>query len=244
MLGRPLGGVAPASSSSRPSTTTTSRCPPPSAATAADARRSHHAPARAPATAGGVPLAGYKELSCSIMALRNASLSAWPMRRPVMKNDTTSTPVGGCRTNHDARALLPAHGSACHHVYASAPAQKSAQSASSVSRPMSGSGAMSRTCARYADRTSWSGSCGTTSGSPSAVGGSPSSSASPPRSATDSSSQARSIRRAVSRPVPSLGWCSATTPTIRPPASTGPPDIPSHGDGSPFGGWLGGGSSR
>ena len=188
MLGRPLDGVAPASSSSRPSTTTTSRRARSSASAAADARRSHHAPARAPATAGDLPLAGYSALSCSIMASRNASLSAWPMRRPVMKNDTTSTPAGGCRTNHDARALLPAHGPACHHAYGSAPAQNSAQSASSSSRPMSGSGAMSRTCARYADRTSWSCSRGTTSGSPPAAGASPSNSTSPPRSDADSSS--------------------------------------------------------
>ena len=170
MLGRPLSGVAPASSSSRPSTTTTSRRPRPSASAAAAARRSHHAPARAPAAAGVLPPAGYSELSCSIMASRNASLSAWPLRRPVMKNDTTSTPAGGCRTNHDARALLPAHGPACHHVYGSAPAQNSAQSASSSSRPISRSGAMSRTCARYDERATrvspvrdWNaaGSCGT-----------------------------------------------------------------------------------
>ena len=50
------------------------------------------------------------------MASRNASLSAWPDRRPVMKNDTTSTPAGGWVTNHDASALLPAHGPACHQA--------------------------------------------------------------------------------------------------------------------------------
>ena len=50
------------------------------------------------------------------MASRNASLSAWPARRPVMKNDTMSTPAGGWVTNHDASALLPAHGPACHQA--------------------------------------------------------------------------------------------------------------------------------
>ena len=33
-----------------------------------------------------------------------------------MKNDTMSTPAGGWVTNHDASALLPAHGPACHQA--------------------------------------------------------------------------------------------------------------------------------
>ena len=50
MLGRPRGGMAPASSSSSPSTTTTSRRPRSSAWAAAAASRLSHAPTRAPAT--------------------------------------------------------------------------------------------------------------------------------------------------------------------------------------------------
>ena len=148
MLGRPLAGVAPASSWSSPSTTTTSRRPSSSAWAAIDASRLSHVLARATATAGDTPPVGPRAMSCSIMASKNASLSAWPAKRSVMKNDTTSALAGGCVTNHDASALFPAHGPACHHAYGSGPAQNSAHSARSSSRPISTSGAMSRTCSR------------------------------------------------------------------------------------------------
>ena len=92
-------------------------------------------------------------------------------------------------TNQDARALLPAHGPACHHAYDSAPAQNSAQSASSLSRPMSRSGAMSRTCAQVRRSSKLALLGGTTSGSPLAAGASPSNSTSPPRS------DAKAVRR-------------------------------------------------
>ena len=109
-------GLAPASSSSSPSTTTTSRRPRSSARVAAlPASSAIRRPAPQPPS-GVRPPAGSRALSCSIMASRNASLSAWPDRRPVMKNDMMSTPAGGWVTNHDARALLPAHGPACHQV--------------------------------------------------------------------------------------------------------------------------------
>jgi len=43
-------------------------------------------------------------------------LPAWPARRPVMKNETMSTPAGGWVTNQDASAVLPAQGPACHQA--------------------------------------------------------------------------------------------------------------------------------
>ena len=53
--------------------------------------------------------------SCSTIASVKATLSAWPARRRVTKNDTTLTPAGGWTTNQAARADFPAQASARHH---------------------------------------------------------------------------------------------------------------------------------
>ena len=76
MLGRPLAGAAPASSSLSPSATTTSRRSRSSARADTDASRLSQVPTRAPVTAGDPPPAGARAVSCSIMASRNAWLSA------------------------------------------------------------------------------------------------------------------------------------------------------------------------
>ena len=87
--------------------------------------------------------------SWSSSASVNATLSAWVARRAVTKNDRTSTPAGGCSTNVDMSAVLPAQGPACHQTYGSSPAQNAASSASSSSRACRPpDGAMSRICSR------------------------------------------------------------------------------------------------
>ena len=85
---------------------------------------------------------------------RNALRSLWPANRAVMKNDTTRTPAGGCRTNQAISADLPAHAGPCHHTYEppSGFVQNAASSASSASRPTSCNGKICCTCCRYTDR--------------------------------------------------------------------------------------------
>jgi hypothetical protein len=69
-----------------------------------------------------------------------AALSAWLARRAVTKNDTTHTSGGGCRTNQDINADLPARAGACHHTYASSPAHQAASSSNSSARSRRSSG--------------------------------------------------------------------------------------------------------
>ena len=80
---------------------------------------------------------------------------SWAASRAVMKNATTRTPDGGCSTNVDINADLPAHAGACHHIYGPRPGsvQYASSSCNSASRPTSLGGAICSTCLRYADRT-------------------------------------------------------------------------------------------
>ena len=93
--------------------------------------------------------------SCSSTTSVKASRVSWAPSRAVMKNATTRTPAGGCSTNVDINADLPAHAGARHHTYGPRPGsvQYAASSRNSASRPTSSGGAIRSTCLRYADRT-------------------------------------------------------------------------------------------
>jgi hypothetical protein len=78
----------------------------------------------------------------------NACRVSCAASRAVMKNATTCTreraASGGCSTNVDNKADLPAHGPACHHTYAPACSsrQNRANSSNSASRPTNSGGAI------------------------------------------------------------------------------------------------------
>src|SRR6478735_6125789 len=242
MLVGPSGGL-PRSSSS-PSTTSSSR--PPAASTCWAAFSSSRI--RWPCRSGSTDAGGFGSptipASCAISASVYAALSAWPASRPVMKNHTTRTPAGGCNTSHEASAVLPYHGSARHHWYASSPAQKPVSAANSLSRPSNDSGAISSIHPAYVSSTISARVGGATSGSSDG-------------SLTDPSTPANSSHRrrgswrytvpngtAASRFNPSPGCCSLTTPTIRPAHHTAAPDMPSHGERSGSGARAGGSSTN